>query len=131
MLPSRDFFSILIDISIEDRFKVKLVSRYWETTLRKKGGLGEVRGSTGGIIVLSGYSIRICLVPWELGRVRRDHSRESATHLGIRFGDWIWRRGRSRKDLYLTSLLLWPGSLTLSHITLLSFCIPGQVGEKG
>ena len=39
-----------------------------------------------------GCSITIC--PRERGlRVRRDHIIWSATELGMRLGDWIWRKG--------------------------------------
>lgn len=63
-------------------------------------------------------STRFCLVTceWEL-RVRRGHSKKSATELGVRLGDWTWRRGGG-EDLQLAYLRSCPESQTVTFHSL-------------
>lgn len=50
----------------------------------------------------AGWGTRICLVSWEWGPRGGERSQQVAVELGMRLGDWIWRRKR-----VLASLLLW------------------------
>lgn len=62
--------------------------------------------------------------------MRPDHSRGSTTELGLRLGDWIWRRRERREDLQLAHLFLWE-VWPMASQGIPELCDLGPKGELG